>query len=1200
MDIQEMFSILGLDETTDTDLIRAAYLKKLNTVNPEDNPEGFKRLRRAYEEALLYGKHQVILKEEQPDNPVGIFLHEAEEIYRSISRRIDKAEWEKLLKDDILDDLDMGEEAKWRLFAMLADKFRMPSDIWRVLDHTFGIVQNEKTFKEHLNIYFVDFMIRNIVSETEEGQFTFSRFEGRDQADYDTFLDAYYKLRRLLDTREPENRTEWEKEISRQEAFLDSMDISHPRYVLDKARICINRGEKAEAERIAREVLVRETGPDKDPYVLLGGAMVLLQCGGEDEAENLLRELLERENLNNDVIYKASWYMAEICFGRNDLAEARTYVRAARNCYNTRESIELENEISRALVALYTGERKDSLTQEDGLLLAKAFLQLDQEKQGLAFFEEYPLLEEDTSECHLLKGLILLECGEAERALKETEAYRRCLLAEDNDKAPESEEDGKKPQELAQSWRMEAQALHQLFLKSREKDPEEAAPLGDKAMNAIDTAISLSPNEVHLMAVKVVFLNDIGDFEQVVEVCRRVLELAPSDFYAYYYLQDACLKLDRAQEVVDAFYAARKIYDKMPQIYEHAATIFIRYGQYRDAAHVLDLAEESGVASQMLSLQKLKVMRANVSDEETFRQADAYAEELFAEFKNAMGQSEAEAEDKTAEHLAEVYLQRCYLYDSTQARHIKWNERLDRMEQWSKEALEIFDNINMRYFLGRLYCQYRNDTKRALEQLKICEERGMTFPWLFHYIGACYREEEKLNDAIAYEKRALEGYPEEEEFIYTMSWRYREKFVNTAQREYADESFRYIETLRNKFGDSGREYWQLAVLYLRCGDKEKALECASLSLKEEETALRWQQKGKVLEMLDRGDEAFECYQKSIELARASGTDRKYPFTQSYWYFVYKGDYEGGVKWFRGQQPLLLTEEQRRDNLDSIMNLYESAHRWDEALGMIAELYGSTELSEHVCDSWEREGERIMNLLDLYELTLSDEELLDKANQACRLLEGPGSEALRDDFGGKLNAYRELAYLYANNLLDDRNAVIYFEKALEQLKLQGKDADMDDWQGLLMSLMRCHWQLGEQDRARSYGELYMQKLAERYEDCRELGKSVEELHGGACGCERNHLSDLIQLNLFCGNFEEARRLADILEKSEWCWWCPRKVCTEEWDCWGYLALADGDSERARECFERALESTPNGYGGARRELKRIKLQNENKTKEINKI
>lgn len=1190
MDIQEMFSILGLDETTDADLIRAAYLKKLNTVNPEDNPEGFKRLRRAYEEALLYGKRQVKIKEEPSDNPVGIFLHKAEEIYRSISRRIDKAEWEKLLKDDILDDLDLGEETKWRLFAMLADKFRLPSDIWRILDRVFGIVQNEQSFKEHLNVNFVDFMIRNIVSDTEEGHFTYDRFEGRDQADYDTFLDAYYKLRRLLDVREPEDRAEWEKEISRQEAFLDSLDISHPRYVMEKARICMNRGEKAEAEEKAREVLAQENGPDKDPYVLLGGARILLPCGYSDEAEKLLRELLEQENLDNNLIYMASWNMAEICFGRNDLAEARTYVRAARQCYNTREAVELENEISRAVVALYTGERKDSLTEDDGLLLAKVFIQLNQEEQGAAFFAEHPLLEQDTAACHMLKGLMSLGCGEAERALNEAEAYRKCLLAEGNDVVPETEEDEKnekKTQELAQSWRMEAQALQQLYLKSRDGGSEEAL-LKDRAMSALDTAISLCPDEVSLLAVKVVFLNDIGDYEQMVEVCRQIIKLAPSDFYAYYYLQDACVKLDRAQEVVDAFYAARRIYDKMPRIYEHAVTIFIRYRQYRDASHVLELAGESGVASQTLSLQKLKVMRLTVTDEESFRQADCYAEELIAEFGNAMGQSGTEAEDETAGNLAEAYLQRCYLYDSPKAGHIDWKERLDKMEQWAKEALDISDNVNMRYFLGRLYCQYREDTKKALEQLKICEERGMTFPWLFHYIGACYREEKKLNDAIAYEKRALEGYPEEEEFIYTLSWRYREKFVNTAQKEYADESFRYIETLRNKFGDSGREYWQLAVLYLRCGEKEKALECSELSLKERENALRWEQKGKILDMLDRGDEAFECYQKSIEIARSSGTDRKYSFTQSYWHFVYKGDYEGGVKWFRDQQPQILTEEQRRDNLDSIKNLYESAHQWDEALGVIAELYGGTELSDYVCDSWELEGERIMNLLDLYESTLSDEELLDKAKQACDLLEGTGSKAPEDNPGGKLSAYRELGYIYANNLLDDKTALIYFEKAMEQLKLQGKDADTDDWQGLLISMMRCHWQLGESERAKAYGELYMQKLAERYEECRELGKSVEELHGSACGCMRNHLSDLIQLNIFCGNLEEARRLEDILEQSEWCWWCPRKVCTEEWDCRGYLALADEDWERARECFERALDSTPNGYGGARRELKRIKL------------
>lgn len=1199
MDFQEMFLILELDETTDIKLIREAYLKKLNTVNPEDNPEGFKRLRKAYEGVLLYAKQQGKDDEEQTDNPISIFLNKAKEIYRSLSRRLDEAEWETLLKDNILDDLDMGEEAKWRLFAMLSDKFWIPSNIWRLLDRVFKIKENEQRFKEHLHPNFVDYMIRNIVSDTDEGQFTYEKFEGRDQADYDAFLNAYYKLGNLLDTREPEDKLAWEKAISEQEAFLDSLDISHPRYVLAKARIWMIRGNKSEAEKIARETLAKESGPEGDPYVLLHGAIILLDCGCGDEVENILKELSEQENLNDNIVYTVFLNMAKLCFEKKDLIEARKYVMEARKCYNTQEAYDLENKILRQLVALYTEEKKDSLTREDAMILARAFIQLRREAQGLEFFEENPLLEEDVSECHMLKSLLLLGSGETDKALAEAEAWRRCMLTEDNDNhdyrdneaIQEASDDTKKTYEertlnLAQSWRVEAQSLQQLYLKIEDKDSEEALKLKERAIDAFDTAISLCPDNVSLLAAKVTFLHDIKDYEQIVELCEKVIKLDPSDFYAYYYMQDACEKLDRAQEVIDAFYSARRIYDKMPQIYEHAVEVFLRYRQYHDAERIFGLAEQSGVTSPKLSVQRLKMMRLTVTDEETSKAADAYAEELIAELAKELEQSEDEEREKTAACLAEAYLQRCYLYDNSNANYIKFQERLEKMEQWAKDALAVSDDVYMRYFLGRLYCSYKSDTESAFEHLKLCEERGMTFPWLFHYIGECYREDGKLTEAIEYEKRALEGYPEEEEFIYTMSWRYREKFVHTAQREYADESFRYIEILRDKFGDSGREYWQLAVLYLRCGDKEKALECSNLSLKERENALRWEQKGKILDMLDRGDEAFECYQKSIELARSQGTDRKYSFTQSYWHFVYKGDFEGGVKWFRAQQTKLLTEEQRKDNLDSIMNLYESAHQWDEALDVIAEIYGGIELSDYVCDSWELEGERIMNLLDLYESTLPDDELLEKAEQACELLEGEGARNLKDDSNGKFCAYQELGDLYADYLLNDRKALIYYEKAVEHLKEQGKDADLDDWQGILNSIMRCHWQLGEKQLTKLYGKLYMQKLTEKYEECRELGKSVEELHGNACGCMRNHLSDLIQLNLFCGNIEEARRLAEIQEKSEWCWWCPRKVCTEEWDCKGYLALIEEDWERAKECFERALDSTPNGYGGAIRELKRL--------------
>ena len=42
MNVDEIFGILGIEETRDEDEIRAAYRKLLLAANPEDDAEGFK------------------------------------------------------------------------------------------------------------------------------------------------------------------------------------------------------------------------------------------------------------------------------------------------------------------------------------------------------------------------------------------------------------------------------------------------------------------------------------------------------------------------------------------------------------------------------------------------------------------------------------------------------------------------------------------------------------------------------------------------------------------------------------------------------------------------------------------------------------------------------------------------------------------------------------------------------------------------------------------------------------------------------------------------------------------------------------------------------------------------------------------------------------------------------------------------------
>ena len=59
MDKKLAFQVLGIAETKEEDRIRQRYLSLLKDTNPEDDPEGFKRLREAYEAALRSAAERV-------------------------------------------------------------------------------------------------------------------------------------------------------------------------------------------------------------------------------------------------------------------------------------------------------------------------------------------------------------------------------------------------------------------------------------------------------------------------------------------------------------------------------------------------------------------------------------------------------------------------------------------------------------------------------------------------------------------------------------------------------------------------------------------------------------------------------------------------------------------------------------------------------------------------------------------------------------------------------------------------------------------------------------------------------------------------------------------------------------------------------------------------------------------------------------
>lgn len=100
MNRTEAFQVLGIEATKEEREIKNAYRSRLAVTNPEDDPEGFKRLRKAYEEACRYAKEEEEDSEaEQPRDttPSGLWLERAAEIYGNIRSRQDIGLWKELL-----------------------------------------------------------------------------------------------------------------------------------------------------------------------------------------------------------------------------------------------------------------------------------------------------------------------------------------------------------------------------------------------------------------------------------------------------------------------------------------------------------------------------------------------------------------------------------------------------------------------------------------------------------------------------------------------------------------------------------------------------------------------------------------------------------------------------------------------------------------------------------------------------------------------------------------------------------------------------------------------------------------------------------------------------------------------------------------------------------------------------------------------
>ncbi|EAA3092969.1 J domain-containing protein [Salmonella enterica subsp. enterica serovar Kedougou] len=139
------WQVLGIEATTDTDAIRQAYLALLPSFHPETDPQGFKLLREAYENALQGTTSPAItMVEEDPDTPWVNYLREIlGDLLADGERRFQPQAWQEFIQQINKLSITQAEKARWLLCDIAMQTFPVSYSCMNLLSQRLSWEQRD-------------------------------------------------------------------------------------------------------------------------------------------------------------------------------------------------------------------------------------------------------------------------------------------------------------------------------------------------------------------------------------------------------------------------------------------------------------------------------------------------------------------------------------------------------------------------------------------------------------------------------------------------------------------------------------------------------------------------------------------------------------------------------------------------------------------------------------------------------------------------------------------------------------------------------------------------------------------------------------------------------------------------------------------------------------------------------------------------
>lgn len=589
-----IWSILEIEPCRDKKRIQEAYREKLTVTNPEDSEDAFKCLRTAYEKALEYADIRQD-KEKEAETPLDKWMNKVRDVYTSIRKRGSTECWQELLADDICIALDTEIEARDRLLLYLSESFRLPGEIWGLLNDTFGLEEQKEELKENLPEDFLEYIFKEIKEGT---LLPLELFEGDEYGEYDEYISLLNQSSREINDRELEKAEDTLEK-------LKMLDIYHPYQDINQIRIYLIREEYEEARKTAEE-LYKIYPKDREILLYMGETAFYLK--DYEEAQKYYGQVL----LENPKEFLARYGKANCMRRRGELKEAKElYIEVWRDSKSYVLRYELE-QINNEIIEEYEEKQRAGRADADDLLeLSWCYLQNDQIEKGLKLLPEIEPGRVRQFSYENLSGRLSLEAGEGEKALQHFKNWEGLIRGLGNEVPKELE---KEKEHLHVPIYLQACALRLLDRT-------------EESLQKFKESLSIKASEEALAYMGKILYDD-ERYEEAVEAGNELEKLNPSHTSIFASRGRALYELGYYQAAYEDFEKWIQVsrYDLEPYIFK--IEILLKYKEYDRAEEIISYLESEKIESDRLTTCRARLIAAGDSKTDKNQAYELYREVL--------------------------------------------------------------------------------------------------------------------------------------------------------------------------------------------------------------------------------------------------------------------------------------------------------------------------------------------------------------------------------------------------------------------------------------------------------------------------------------------------------------------------------------------------------------------------------------------